>query len=150
MITLTRRYELACAHQLTGLGPNHKCARLHGHNYVVELTVATGAQGLVNGMVIDADALDGDVRRVLYSKERGLDHKCLNTLAEQTPNWETMEPVAQEGVRLHFAALSAQPTVENLALYLWHALGFLSNDRKQKLVRLRVYEESWLWAEVTQ
>jgi len=81
-LMLTRRYEFAAAHQLNGLRPNHKCARLHGHNYVLEITV-TGAGGVEErppdaapGMVIDAGDIDISVRPVITR----LDHQHLNGL----------------------------------------------------------------------
>jgi len=52
--------------------------------------------------------------------------------------------------RLHAdgAAMCAQPTVENIAQYLFGALGFLSNSGYMKLVRIRLYENDRLWVDV--
>ena len=64
---LTKRYYLECAHQLSGLRPNHKCMRLHGHNYMVDLTVVPKTKAekagedwevMKDGMVIDVGELD--------------------------------------------------------------------------------------------
>lgn len=76
MITLTRRYTFAASHQLTGLREGHKCARLHGHNYTVEASLA-GER--VNGFVIDAYDLDD----LLSPTIARLDHHHLNEVVPQ-------------------------------------------------------------------
>lgn len=129
MLTLTRRYELACSHQLHGLPEGHKCGRMHGHNYGIELTVAQKGE-LRLGMIIDAEHLDADFRPIFLR----LDHRCLNECGDSTPAGETM---------------AAQPTAENLALYLFARLQFLSNGPFTTLVRVRVYENDRLWADAT-
>lgn len=53
MFTITKRFEFSASHQLTHLAaryPDHQCARLHGHNYVVEVELqadTTNADGFV-------------------------------------------------------------------------------------------------------
>lgn len=145
-VLLTRRYRLECAHRLNGLRDGHKCSRLHGHNYEVQLTVAMPADKLVNGMVIDAENLDTDVRPV-FAK---LDHHFLNELGgeEPLPGMEPGQQIHLHGLRSAFAPLNEQPTAENFALYLWRRLQFLSNNGSKRLVRVRVYENEDLWAEV--
>jgi 6-pyruvoyltetrahydropterin/6-carboxytetrahydropterin synthase len=41
MFTISKQFHFSASHQLTQLGPQHPCARLHGHNYVVELRLQT-------------------------------------------------------------------------------------------------------------
>ncbi len=135
VLTLTRRYEIECAHQLVGLREGHKCGRIHGHNYVIELSIARGAApyaALDNGMVLDAEAIDVCVLPVL----RKLDHHLLNELGGTDP-----------ALRLAFAPMNDQPTAENMALYLWKALGFMDRGHT-RMTRVRVYENAHLWAEV--
>lgn len=128
MIRLTRRYRIESAHQLTGMREGHKCARLHGHNYAIELTIESVAPH-ANGMVIDADDLDTAVLPVI----RRLDHQTLNeACADGTP----------EGT-----AAAAQPTAENLAAYLLARLGFMSNSGRYRLASVIVRENEDLWAE---
>ena len=136
---LTRRYYLECAHQLTGLRPNHKCMRLHGHNYIFELTVGPKKKAtkvgedwevMKNGMVVDVGELDIMVAPV-FAK---IDHTFLN---------ESLNDGTQTG-----AIASAQPTAENIASYLWERLGFLRNDPRFILTNIRVYENSDMWVDV--
>ena len=137
-IYLTRRYEFEAAHQLNGLVPQHKCSRLHGHNYRMDITVSVDdadpepKNGLKNGMVLDAEALDVSVRPVL----KRIDHRFLNELGE-TPD----EAVAFEPMR-------SQPTAENIARWAWWRLAFIGNGGQQRLESIRVQENSRLWAEV--
>lgn len=136
-VTIKRVYELACSHQLFGLREGHKCMRPHGHNYKVELFVRSRVPkaipvqpwpDLANGMVLEAGDLDVRVQPVLAR----LDHNPLNeVLKDGTP----MGDVA-----------AAQPTAENLALYLWERLGFLKNDARTHLVKVIVHENERLCA----
>lgn len=136
---LTKRYYLECAHQLSGLRPNHKCMRLHGHNYTVDLTVvpkkASGKSGnewevMKNGMVIDVEELNVIVGPIL----KKIDHTFLNeSLNDGTPAG---------------AIAAAQPTAENIAIYLWERLGLLRNDPRFVLSNVRVYENNDMWVDV--
>lgn len=131
MLTITRRYEIACAHQLHGLREGHKCARVHGHNYALEFTVRArqGPRALLHGMVVDAEVLDITLKPIIGK----LDHHLLNEVDDGHPACVRM---------------AAQPTAENLALYLWERCrGLLSNNDHFKLVRVRVYENPRLWAD---
>lgn len=107
---LKRTYRLCCAHQLHGLGPEHKCARVHGHNYTVDVVIETTALD-DKGMVIEAGVLDVHCKRVVMA----LDHRNLN-------EWT-------EGGYPAAVAMAAQPTAENIAAYLWERLGFLNSAR---------------------
>jgi 6-pyruvoyltetrahydropterin/6-carboxytetrahydropterin synthase len=37
MFRITKEFHFSASHQILGLGEDHPCARLHGHNYVVEV-----------------------------------------------------------------------------------------------------------------
>jgi len=39
MFTITKEFHFSASHQLDTLPPDHQCARLHGHNYIVELVL---------------------------------------------------------------------------------------------------------------
>lgn len=40
MFRITKEFHFSASHQLTALPPEHQCARLHGHNYIVEVELA--------------------------------------------------------------------------------------------------------------
>lgn len=136
---LTKRYYLECAHQLSGLRPNHKCMRLHGHNYMVDLTVVPKTKAekdgedwevMKNGMVVDVEELNVIVAPIF----KKIDHTFLNeSLNDGTPAG---------------AIAAAQPTVENIATYLWERLKLLRKDPRFCLVNVRVYENADMWVDV--
>lgn len=70
---ITRRYHFESAHWLPYVPERHKCHRLHGHNYEIEITV----EGIPNaGFVMDFADLDVHVIRLITK----LDHRCLNDI----------------------------------------------------------------------
>jgi 6-pyruvoyltetrahydropterin/6-carboxytetrahydropterin synthase len=89
--SLTRTYRFEAAHRLPRVPPGHKCARMHGHGFVLEVTVA-GAVGKRTGWVMDYAEIDAVVRPVVEA----LDHRTLNDV---------------EGL--------SNPTSELLAAWIW-------------------------------
>lgn len=124
MIYLTRKIEFSAAHYYHNpeLSPEEnrrvfgKCANPqgHGHNYVLEVTVA-GEPDPQTGMVLDLKELKDILAREVVEV---FDHKFLNT---QVP------------------ALAGQiPTSENIARAIWELLeGKITRGR---LHHLRLYE----------
>lgn len=76
MFTISKRFEFSASHQLLHLTekrPDHPCARLHGHNYIVEVVLAAD--------VLDADGFVqdfGDLAPVKAYLDEALDHRHLN------------------------------------------------------------------------
>ncbi len=73
MYTISKRFEFSASHQILGLPADHQCARLHGHNYVVEIVLRSEALNSV-GFVRDYGELC-DLKRYIDGK---LDHRHLN------------------------------------------------------------------------
>lgn len=72
---ITKSFTLDAAHFLPRVPEDHKCRRLHGHTYVVEV----GLEGEMDphlGWVVDY----GEVSRAVDPLIRELDHRCLNDL----------------------------------------------------------------------
>ncbi len=88
---LFKTFTFEAAHQLPRVPPGHKCARLHGHSYTVELRVE-GAVGDETGWVIDF----GDIAAAFAPLRKELDHRVLNEI---------------DGLD--------NPTSENLAAWIW-------------------------------
>jgi len=91
---LERSYRFEAAHFLPKVPPGHKCARMHGHSYLIEVTI----EGEVDpelGWVVDFAALDEHANPLM----RMLDHQVLNEI---------------EGLD--------NPTSEHLAAWLWRKL----------------------------
>ena len=86
MLELTRQYLFSAGHRLesAALSPEEnervygQCYRQHGHNYLVEVTVA-GEMDPVTGMAADLGALDAAVKRLILER---VDHYDLSSAVE--------------------------------------------------------------------
>ena len=56
MYTITRRFGFSASHSIGDLPSGHRCARLHGHNYEVEVVLQATALDRT-GFVRDYDEL---------------------------------------------------------------------------------------------
>lgn len=94
-VELSREFTFEAAHRLPHVPQDHKCFRMHGHGYRVEVTVA-GEVDPASGWLIDF----GDIRMIVDPVIREcLDHRSLNDV----PGLEN-------------------PTAENLCGWLWREL----------------------------
>jgi 6-pyruvoyltetrahydropterin/6-carboxytetrahydropterin synthase len=91
---LERIYRFEAAHSLPNVPPGHKCARMHGHSYVIEVVIE-GEVDPIAGWVMDFAAIDEYALPLV----RQLDHQVLNEI---------------EGL--------ANPTSELLAAWWWQRL----------------------------
>lgn len=91
---LYREFTIEAAHRLPNVPAGHKCARLHGHSFRIEIQVR-GAVDTHTGWVMDFAAL----REAFQPLFDQLDHHYLNEI---------------EGLD--------NPTSENLARWIWRAL----------------------------
>ncbi len=75
MYRITKEFHFSASHQLHGLPEDHQCARLHGHNYIVEIEMRAedlNAHGFVR------DYLDlAELKRYI---DDTLDHRHLNDI----------------------------------------------------------------------
>jgi 6-pyruvoyltetrahydropterin/6-carboxytetrahydropterin synthase len=89
-----KEFTFEAAHRLPHVPSSHKCARMHGHSYRVEIHVA-GPVGAESGWVMDF----ADIQTAFTPLLARLDHFTLNEV---------------EGL--------ANPTAENLARWIWTRL----------------------------
>lgn len=89
-----RVFQIEAAHFLPNVPEGHKCARMHGHSFRIEVRVS-GAPGEHSGWVMDF----ADLRRAFQPLFDQLDHNCLNEI---------------DGLE--------NPTSENLARWIWQRL----------------------------
>ena len=73
MYTISKQFHFSASHQLLNVPDDHPCARLHGHNYVVEIELASG-QLNESGFVRDYLELS-DLKNMIDDR---LDHRHLN------------------------------------------------------------------------
>ena len=93
-VRLTRTFTFEAAHHLPRAPEGHKCRRMHGHSFRVEVTVA-GAVDPDTGWLLDY----GEIRDRVEPIRAQLDHYCLNDI----PGLEN-------------------PTSEHLARWIWERL----------------------------
>ena len=91
---LTRDYRFEAAHRLPNLPEAHKCRRLHGHSFCIQVVIC-GPVAPVTGFVMDFADVDKIVDPVIAT----LDHYYLNEI----PGLEN-------------------PTSEILASWLWEKI----------------------------
>jgi 6-pyruvoyltetrahydropterin/6-carboxytetrahydropterin synthase len=118
--TIAKDFEFAASHRLEGLPADHPCSRLHGHNYVVRVTI-TG-EVVEPGFVIDYRRLSA-VKDIL---DRQFDHRHLNDVLP-----------------------GVNPTAENLAAHFleWAAHALVQYDNVQHIA-VSVSETPKTWATV--
>lgn len=68
-------FSIEAAHRLPNLPPEHKCSRLHGHSFRIEIHVSGEIQQ-PQGWVLDF----ADVKRVFKPLFEQLDHNYLNDI----------------------------------------------------------------------
>jgi 6-pyruvoyltetrahydropterin/6-carboxytetrahydropterin synthase len=93
-VELRKTFQFEAAHLLPQLPPDHKCRRLHGHSFQVEIAVA-GPCDPDKGWLIDYADIQGAFRPLWEQ----LDHRYLNEI----PGLEN-------------------PTSENIAAWIWTRL----------------------------
>ncbi|MCA9982095.1 MAG: 6-carboxytetrahydropterin synthase, partial [Anaerolineales bacterium] len=75
MYLIRKQFHFSASHQLDGLPAEHQCARLHGHNYIVEIVLQATAVDK-NGFVVDYL----DLKPFKDYIDHTLDHHHLNDL----------------------------------------------------------------------
>ena len=75
---ISKKFRFESAHYLPGFPEGHKCRRMHGHSFEVEIFVE-GEIGAQTGVVIDY----GDIKRVVKPVVDALDHRVLNELGDE-------------------------------------------------------------------
>ena len=91
---LFRVFQIEAAHYLPNVPEGHKCRRMHGHSFRIEVHVS-GPVGAKTGWVMDF----ADLKKAFQPLFDQLDHHCLNDI---------------EGLE--------NPTSENLARWVWQRL----------------------------
>ena len=85
MYIITKEFEFAASHQLSGLPEGHKCGRLHGHNYRVEVVLQSPTLDDV-GFVRDY----GELKLLKIYIDNFLDHRHLNDILPDNPTAENL------------------------------------------------------------
>ena len=109
---VTIKKEFSAAHMLNEIGG--KCEALHGHNFLVEVSVLASDLG-AGGLLVDFRDLKSWTAEVLQE----LDHKCLNDLPFFT---------------------GANPSAENVARYIFDRIAGKLQGETVRVSRVTVWE----------
>lgn len=71
--TVFKEFRFEAAHWLPHVPPGHKCARMHGHSYLVRVEITGELDG--SGMIIDYDIIKTVFNATVFDV---LDHRVLN------------------------------------------------------------------------
>jgi len=93
-VEIFKEFTIEAAHRLPGVPPGHKCARLHGHSFRIQVYVS-GPLDPQFGWIIDF----ADIKTAFRPVEDRIDHRYLNEV---------------EGLE--------NPTSENIARWIWQQL----------------------------
>ena len=126
MAEITKEYEISYGHRL--LNHKGKCARLHGHNAKICITIEgpiiKGNKSSSNGMVMDFDDLDTGIGLWL---NKTLDHRTILEIGDPLIN-------AIVGVdKRSLVIMDMPPTAELLAMFIHH----------QTMQWLEIYKEDF-------
>jgi 6-pyruvoyltetrahydropterin/6-carboxytetrahydropterin synthase len=97
---ITKKFDFEAAHWIPAFPEGHKCRRMHGHSFKVEVKLR-GALDPELGILMDF----ADIKSVVKPYIEYLDHDCLNDLGER------------DGIP-HLQ----NPTSENICLWLYQEL----------------------------
>lgn len=113
MYTITKDFHFSASHRLSGLPNGHKCANIHGHNYVVRVVLEGDAVD-ERGFVVDY----GDLAPIKEFIDVNLDHAHL---CEDVPEAVLMYEFMFDkfGIDQRNHVIGAQTSAENIARYLW-------------------------------
>lgn len=78
-VRLVKSFDFEAAHWLPSFPEGHKCRRLHGHSFRVDVVVAGDAPAPPDGRGYLMDY--GEIKRALEPVREALDHRCLNEIA---------------------------------------------------------------------
>ena len=87
IVTISKTFDFDAAHSLPGVPKNHKCARLHGHTYRVEVLLR--GEPDVRGFVADY----AEIAAAWAPLHDMLDHRHLNEIEGlENPTTEVLAP----------------------------------------------------------
>ena len=102
--SISKEFNFSASHQLHGLREGHPCGRVHGHNYIVKVTL-TGSNLDEHGFLLDYN----DLKPFGAWLDDSIDHRHLNDVLSFQP---TAENMAQYFVACVNAVVDIPPNVK--------------------------------------
>ena len=97
---ITKKFDFVAAHFIPAFPEGHKCRKMHGHSFKVEVKIE-GEYDEEMGILMDF----ADIKKVVKPYIEYMDHACLNELGEQ------------DNIKL-----LQNPTSENICVWLYKEL----------------------------
>ena len=143
MFTIRKKFRIEMAHKLFSAS-SEECKWVHGHSYIVEVFVQSRRVN-DDGMVVDFKDLKCVVSPFLDQIDHGL---MLPSVLED----EQIHRYDHDHDRIIIVPFN--PTAELLAKWLFHRLrsevNKVTEDRRGRLLKVRVHETESGWAEYEQ
>ncbi|MBI3726598.1 6-carboxytetrahydropterin synthase QueD [bacterium] len=106
-VELEKDFSLECAHRLTRVPQDHKCARMHGHSFRVTVRIE-GEVDERSGWLVDY----ADLARAWGPLHEALDHRSLNDCGLENPTSEALARWIWERLRPALPLLAAVVVAE--------------------------------------
>ena len=110
---LSKTVEFDAAHHLPRLPETHKCHRMHGHTYKVEI-ILEGVVDEGTGMLVDYD----EIAKAWAPLHDILDHRVLNDVPFlENPTTERLAAFLMDKLQVRLKCLSALRVFESATTY---------------------------------
>lgn len=118
MFIIQKSFDFSAGHHLEGLPADHQCARMHGHNYTLTITLASRELDQV-GFVKDYGELD-------FVKDfinKFVEHQYLNNVVAFNPTAENLARwfylnLVQQGLKGLLQSVEVKETAKTSATYV--------------------------------
>ncbi|MFN0201035.1 MAG: 6-carboxytetrahydropterin synthase QueD [Bacteroidia bacterium] len=100
MVIITKLFHFEAAHFLPKMPEGHKCRRMHGHSFNIEIKIA-GEPDAETGLLMDF----GDVKAIVKPYVEMLDHWVINEVGEQNNDELLKNPTSENIAKWFFLQL---------------------------------------------
>lgn len=102
-VLLSKKFRFESAHYLPQMPEGHKCRRIHGHSFRVEIKLLGEADPLT-GILIDF----GEIKTFVGPLVEKLDHWLINDIGDREQDALLQNPTSENLARWFFEALRPQ------------------------------------------
>ncbi|MCL4135445.1 UNVERIFIED_CONTAM: hypothetical protein GTU68_044028 [Idotea baltica] len=112
-VLITKTFKFEAAHYLPTMPEGHKCRRMHGHSFKIEVNVK-GDIDPKTGYLIDF----GEIKKIVNPLIDKLDHWCINEVGEREKSDLLLNPTSENLAKWFY--LSLKPEFPGLYSVLVH------------------------------